>query len=373
MKSQKWKDLMSFSAREKRGISVLIIVILVLIILRVWAPWKNTDRQVYDFSGYEADIDKFEMQLTKETQNHYTFSDKKSGSVQKPDYINTLFDFDPNIVSVKEMISLGFSEKLAHNIISYREAGGTFYSAKDLKKIYTMPEKFYLHIKPYVTIQTEKNKYNKEHEIFHFDPNKISSDSLKLLGFAPDIAERWIKYRNAAGGFKNLDGIKKLYGIDTALLNQLEPDMHFHADDKNEDTVDEKIIPVQINITDIKELIKTGAVKEHLAQRIIAYRDLLGGFYETDQLLEVYGLKQEDLNKLNKHLIIDDNNLTYIDLNNISFGDLLSHPYMTKNNVKNIMQYRDFAGNIKNTKELLKNKIIPDSTYQKILPYLHSQ
>ncbi len=373
MKSQKWKDLLAFSAREKRGISVMIAVILLLIILRVWAPWKNNDLQVYDFSGYEADIDKFEMQLTQKPKSKETFSKYTSGNDDKPDYNKTLFTFNPNTVTKKEMLSLGFTEKLAQNIINYRDAGGEFHNIEDLKKIYAMPDKFYVHIKPYISLHVKDTQSSEQHEVFQFNPNEICSDSLLLLGFSPHVAERWVKYRNAAGGFSNLDDIKNIYGIDTALLQKLKPLMNFNTDDYRHDSDSVKMVKVKINVANKKELINTGAINEYLAQRIIAYRKLLGGFYNTDQLLEVYGFSQEDMNKLKKHIIIDDENISFIDLNKISFGDLLGHPYLTKNNVKNIMEYRDFAGDIKHPEELLKNNIIPDSTYQKIIPYIQSQ
>ncbi|MEA3448241.1 MAG: helix-hairpin-helix domain-containing protein [Bacteroidota bacterium] len=371
MKSQKWKDLMAFSAREKRGLSVLIVVVLLLIVLRVWAPWKNSDLQVYDFSGYEADIDKFEMQLTKETKKSGTFSEYKFTPDNNLNYDKPLFPFNPNTVTVDEMLSLGFTDKLAQNIVNYRNAGGKFYEAADMKKIYAMPEKFYLHIKSYIRLKNDENKTPEQHKVFQFNPNKISSDSLQLLGFAPDVSERWIKYRKAVGGFENLDDIKKLYGIDTALLHKLSPIMSFNVDADGEDPVSKEIITVQINTTNKKGLIETEAVSESIAQRIITYRNLLGGYYKTDQLLEVYGMSQTNLNKLKDHIIIDEENITHIDLNKISFGDLLRHPYMTKNNVKNIMKYRDFAGRIKHPEELLKNNIIADTTYQKIIPYIH--
>nr|MDA3819455.1 helix-hairpin-helix domain-containing protein [Candidatus Delongbacteria bacterium] len=257
---------MAFSAREKRGLSVLIIVILLLIVLRVWAPWKNTDLQVYDFSGYEAEIDIFEMHLTKETKKSGTFSEHKFTSDNNLNYNKTLFPFNPNTATVEEMLSLGFTSKLAQNIINYREAGGEFYKVEDLKKIYSMPDKFYVHIKPYIRLKKDENKTPEQHENFNFNPNKISSDSLQLLGFAPDVAERWIKYRKAADGFENVDNIKKLYGIDTALLQNLTPVMSFNVDGDVEDPGSKKIIQVQINTINKKGLIETEAVSEYIAQ-----------------------------------------------------------------------------------------------------------
>ncbi|MGC9330850.1 MAG: ComEA family DNA-binding protein [Bacteroidales bacterium] len=373
MKSQKWKDLMAFSAREKRGLRVLIVAVLLLIVLRVWAPWKNSDLQVYDFSGYEADIDKFEMQLTKETNKSETFSEHKYTSDNNLSYNNSLSPFNPNTVTIDEMLSLGFTDKLAQNIVNYRNAGGKFYEAADMKKIYAMTEKFYVHIKPYIRLKNDENKTPEQYEVFQFNPNKISSDSLQLLGFAPDVSERWIKYRKAAGGFENMDDIKKLYGIDTALLNKLIPVMSFNMDADEQVPGSKTIMQVKINTANKKELLETETISESLAQRIIAYRNMLGGYYKTNQLLEVYGISQEDMNKLKDRIIIDEENITYIDLNEISFADLLRHPYMSKNNVKNIMEYRDFAGRIKHPEELLKNNVIPDSTYQKILPYIQLQ
>ncbi|MFO7789133.1 MAG: helix-hairpin-helix domain-containing protein [Bacteroidales bacterium] len=370
MKSQKWKDLMAFSAREKRGISVLVIIVLMLITLRVWEPWNNKKRDVYDFSEYEAEIDRFEVNLQEGDDNKMNTSDfNASYEKQSPDFNKKMFSFNPNTVSKDQLLELGFNDKLAKNIINYRNAGGGFYETEDLKKIYGMTEKFYAHVEPYIVIKKDTSKG--KNEVFDFNPNSISLDSLRLLGFDDDVSDRWIKYREASGGFDDLDGIKKLYGINIDLLEKLEPHMQFPADDHEDEKPAKKLSPVHINKADADDLVEREAVNRGLAKRIMAYRNLLGGFHDLQQLNEVYGISKTEFDNLKTRVIIDKDNIQTIDLNEVTFKELLRHPYMTKSDVKKIMKYRDFEGKIEGVDELLKNNILTDSTCQKMIPYIH--
>ena len=67
MKSQRWKDILDFTAREKRGVIILVGILFVVIGLKVFQPWDK-NKEAIDFSAYESDIDRFESDLTTDPE-----------------------------------------------------------------------------------------------------------------------------------------------------------------------------------------------------------------------------------------------------------------------------------------------------------------
>ena len=61
-----------------------------------------------------------------------------------------------------------------------------------------------------------------------------------------------------------------------------------------------------------------------------------------------------------------------MDLNSVGYGELLRHPYLSKNDVNAIIQYRDFAGKIRNVEEIYHNSAIDSLTWKSIRLYLHT-
>lgn len=368
MNSSKWKDLFSFSSRERNGIFILVIIILILTVFRIWAPYDKKNADIRNFSQFESEIDDFENSLKSEdiktSYEKKSYDDNSSVDMSVP-----LSEFNPNKASYQKLLKLGFSKNLADNLINYREAGGQFYNPDDMQKLYGMSDEFYQHIKNHININTDKNETEKPENIkFNFDPNTISADSLVMLGFSKSVADRWIKYRSKNPNPLSFEDITNIYGINNELILELKPLMIF-PDKKQK----EEIEPVNININsaNFNDLEKFSFINKWLAERIIKYRDNLGGYYTVKQLKEVYGLDKKTYNQFEKYIILNEDEIKKINLNTAEFKEILSHPYLSMQDVKNISDFRQFKNNeIHSVEELRKNRILEDSVYLKVNPYL---
>jgi competence ComEA-like helix-hairpin-helix protein len=105
-----------------------------------------------------------------------------------------------------------------------------------------------------------------------------------------------------------------------------------------------------------------------LADRIIKFRDGLGGFMKVEQMRDIYGLPPETLEKIMPYLTIMATPqpilINEIDLNNFS------NPYISKKMARMIKAYKDQHGSFRNASELRK-VYPPDSMWcEKVLPYL---
>ena len=86
----------------------------------------------------------------------------------------------------------------------------------------------------------------------------------------------------------------------------------------------------------------------YFAKNIISYREKLGGFIETNQLLEVYAFDSARLETIKSHIIIDSIETRKIKINHDDFKTILRHPYIEYEDVKKIINYRESHGMIQN-------------------------
>ena len=99
------------------------------------------------------------------------------------------FPFDPNTVSVEDLIRLGFSSAQAQAIDNYRAKGGRFRRKQDFAKSYVVEDSTYKRLEPYIDIPLT-------------DINKADSAAFDALpGIGPWFASRMVSYRKELHGY----------------------------------------------------------------------------------------------------------------------------------------------------------------------------
>lgn len=105
--------------------------------------------------------------------------------------------------------------------------------------------------------------------------------------------------------------------------------------------------------------------------RIIKYRDKLGGFVRQDQYKEVYRLDSVALNNLLQYAYIAPNfQPTKLRINQDDFRTLLRHPYLSYDQVKQMVRSREKHGRFNSIEELLQRGILDQGTFEKVKAYL---
>lgn len=127
---------------------------------------------------------------------------------------------------------------------------------------------------------------------------------------------------------------------------------------------------ININRADSVQLLPLPGIGPVFAGRIVKYRELLGGYVRIDQLYEVYGFPEKTLDLIRDRIVLDSGAIRKILLDSASFRDLLRHPYLELEEVKSLVNYRDFKQDISTLMELRQNQVLPDSTLERIGPYL---
>jgi competence ComEA-like helix-hairpin-helix protein len=179
--------------------------------------------------------------------------------------------------------------------------------------------------------------------------------------------------------------VKKIYGISPQQYNTLSPYIKI-ADQKpkgsankylkhqvtqpKEEKKENQKVKIDINTAGPETLQKLYGIGPVFAERIIKYRKILGGFHNTQQLLEVYDFSTETYNNIQNMIYADTSKITRLNLNKADYKTLLRHPYLNNYQVKGIIRYRKFKKNIRRLDEIIENNILPGDVYIKIKHYL---
>ena len=139
---------------------------------------------------------------------------------------------------------------------------------------------------------------------FIFNPNMLPSEQWSKMGLKDWQIKVIKKYEAKGGKFYKKEDFKRMYCISPSEYEILEPYISIpeqkneYADRKPEIKEIKKRVLVDLNSADSITLLTLYGIGPSFARRIIKYRNLLGGFYNKSQLLEVYGFDQDKLDKI---------------------------------------------------------------------------
>ncbi len=236
-------------------------------------------------------------------------------------------------------------------------------------------DSFYKGLKDVTPLASANKLFKGTMDIHQPDINTLIS-----MGVPKSTANAWFNYVSKGGKFNTLVDIKKLWGMNDSLYNLIASHLTFVPDTGKQNKLNKyekksqaycaNINSCELNSADSSMLISLPGIGESFARSIIKYRQRLGGFYQKEQLLEVYGFTQELLDKISPYIYIDTSNVTKINVNNADYITMIQHPYFTKAIVKGILQYQQKKVNFISTEELLTHQIISVDEWKKLRRYI---
>lgn len=228
---------------------------------------------------------------------------------------------------------------------------------------------------------------------FAFNPNTISADSLILLGLTAKQAAAVVRYRSAGGVFRRPSDLEKLRAIDAATRQRLVALVRIpettterksaqtpratsatqgaYTQAQPQEAIAPRVVEaIDLNAADTAMLRRLRGIGAVLSQRIVDYRQQLGGFHHVEQLLDVRGIKPELIDRLRSQLHIDTTVIQRIDLNTATLEQLQSHPYINSAEAKGIVYYRATMGKLTQPADLLRYKLLTPERYSRLKPYI---
>jgi len=297
-----WKDFFYFSKSERRAVLFLLTLLFVFICMWVLFPVKEEETLEQDQEGIE-EIKNFLAGVHEMEE-----SQSLQYSYDKPKKRKVvLAAFDPNSADSIDFLQRGLPPFIAHTILQYRRAGGKFRTADDFSRVYGLSSEEFKILKPYIRIaEVFRRKQDTLHAV-----KKMRKDTLAV-------------YKYPEGTL------------------------------------------VDLNEADTTELKKNPGIGSGIARMIVAYRNRLGGFYDTAQLKEVDYVNEDML----KWFKLENASIHRINANKAGLDKLRSHPYMNFYKAKVIMEYRRKKGKLKSLSQLSLYEEFTEKDLERLSYYL---
>lgn len=206
--------------------------------------------------------------------------------------------------------------------------------------------------------------------LFKFNPNNLALSSWMKLGLTEHQVQVIKHYEEKGGRFFTKGDVQKMYSISPTEYKRLEP--YIDLPDGTALHIN-KVKPgevVEINNADSARLTMIHGIGPAFARRIVHYRQRVGGFYNKEQLKEVYGIDQEKYDQIKDEIAVDDGHIIKVNINSATFNDLRRFPYLSFKQMDAIIAYRDEHGNYNALTDLKNIAILNDRILRKIGPYL---
>ena len=222
-------------------------------------------------------------------------------------------------------------------------------------------------------------------ELFPFDPNTADSTQLLRLGLAPWQVRNIYKYRAAGGIYRQPRDFARLYGLTAGQYRRLEPYIRISDDYRPaaeaypaeprpayvRDTTRYplKLKPgqhVALNTADTALLKRVPGIGSGFARAIVRYRERLGGFYSTAQLMEIGNFPQSAL----PYFTADPSLCHMLHVNRLTLSPLRRHPYIGFYQAKTIIDHRRLHGPLRSLDDLRLYKDFPPETIERLRHYI---
>ncbi len=163
-------------------------------------------------------------------------------------------------------------------------------------------------------------------ESFNFNPNTVSEEELVRLGFSSKQARSIINYREKGGRYRRKSDFAKSFVVSDSIYRRLEKYI---------------VIPtVDINVADSAAFDELPGIGPYFAAKMVEYRERLGGYSYTSQLLDIYNFGQDRFDAISD--LISCSEPEPFRLWSLTEDELCRHPYIKdRKTARAIVLYRE--------------------------------
>ncbi len=277
MLQQPFKEVFTFTKRERRGIFILLLIAFILLLYDAFGPIKWKSFSYYSDFQYQVERFTLSQEKVKKEKSYLSHSEPKKKFKPKKRRIEPR-PFDPNMMSFKQWLAMGLSEKQARTIEKYKRKGGRFRKPEDLRRIYCISEEEYEALSSYIVI----NELDEDDEDFisevkiKLNLNEVNEEEIQQVsGIGPVFAKRIIKYRKMLGGYSSVNQLNEVYGMDTIRFQQVRSFFEVTLD---------SIHTISLNSASFRQILRHPYISKPTAAAICDYRKLHGSYKSVEEL-----------------------------------------------------------------------------------------
>lgn len=221
---------------------------------------------------------------------------------------------------------------------------------------------------------------------FPFNPNFLSDFKGYTLGLSVSELDRLYAFRAENKFVNSAAEFQQVTGISDSLLAKLAPLFRFPEWVANKSQpkklsrdsgiVSQHIIEpgkavLDLNAVTAAELREIRGIGPVLSERIIRFREALGGFVADEQLRDVFGLDPEVADRaLARFRVLEVPEISRINVNSATVEQLAQNAYINMTLAREIVRYREEVGRIGSLDEIIHLKGFPAGKINRIRLYL---
>ncbi|MEF3079961.1 ComEA family DNA-binding protein [Winogradskyella poriferorum] len=226
---------------------------------------------------------------------------------------------------------------------------------------------------------------NSKPKIYPFNPNYITDYKGYTLGMTIEEIDRLHQFRESNQWVNSAKQFQEVTKVSDSLFNKISPYFKFpdwvtnpkaktntfknpFSNNDKPKTFDQKI---DLNKATVSQLQKVYGVGEKLSQRIVKYRTKYGGFIADVELMEVYGLMPEVVDRIkNDFTVKTPRTIKTYNLNTATRDELVLIKYIDYEIANNIIEERTLREGFESFEELTKIEDFPIKKLEIIKLYL---
>lgn len=275
-----------FSKAERKGIALLLLLVLVL----------QLGYHFVDFNSFAKDSpDKLRwLALQAELDSVKEASLK----VEKK-----MYPFNPNFITDYKGYTLGMNVVEIDRLHAYRKEGKYVNSPQEFQTITKISDSLLQAISPYFKfpdwvknkkesvgyVHYEKKSLVKKEKKVLIDINQATQEDLiKIYGIGEGISLRILKFKESLGGFVSMEQMNDVWGLSPEVIQRLNDNFKIVSPPD--------VKKIDINNASLKEIAEFPYFKYTLAKEIVKHRSMNGDFKNATDLTKIKGLSIEKAN-----------------------------------------------------------------------------
>lgn len=353
-------DWFYMTPQERVGSAVLMILLLVVILGKTVVAVYNSSKDQETAENFIAALQLPEQ--TNASKSTGSYKTKSMNDRSDVEVIEEFYVFNPNHASESELQTLGLPKDLSRRVIAYKESGGVFYKPEDVLRIYGMDTTWWKTAKRFMTFSLISDDVPKAPslEYQHFDPNTLSYQDAKSMGFSEWQFEQLKAYRSRKP-LTEPEDINLVYGLDPYLLSQLVPYVRIDSRFREH---------INLNEADTTRLKHMDGVGSYFAKQIVGLRDMLGAFPSHDVLWAIPKMDSLRFYSIRSQSVCEAESYIQLSINKDDVETLASHPFISFSLAREIVEFRENFRPFISVDELKELSLFPINRKHTILPYI---
>ncbi|PWI31374.1 competence protein ComEA [Flavobacteriaceae bacterium LYZ1037] len=269
------KSHFTFSKKQRNGIFLLILIILIL-------------QSVYFFIDFTSD----NIQINQQELNVFQEELDSLRTVEIENRKPKIYPFNPNFITDYRGYTLGMSNEEIDRLLKFRSQDKWMNSAEEFQQVTKVSDSLLEIISPYfkfpewVTKPKPRSSYsyqnNSQPKTFQQkqDLNTASASQLqKINGIGEAYSKHIVAYRDKYGGFIADVQLQEVYGLSPEVIERITQQFTVKTP--------RQVEKIHLNTATIEELVTIQYIDYEIAHHIIEQRTLREGYQSLDELLKV--------------------------------------------------------------------------------------